>query len=392
MSKLYIDFIGAIPSGNVKVHGGANYVKSILLSIMDNPVYCENVCVLWPLGYSPWEADEIRIRQSDKLTFMDIAELDENTPIEEGSSIFFPLIRTRRWNIFAQCKQWYQNVKVYATLHDIRLLDMIPDAKDGYYVAREKNRLYSNIQYMIKSFAYKRIQKKYVQYVDKIYTDSNYSLQGLKKITPNANITVHYLTCTVDSIVESERKIKEKFILFVSAGRKEKNFVRALEAFSVYKSKYPDELYMHAVGIDDEVLQSMIQGNHAIDAAIIQKYVVTYSYVEKDMLNTLYSECEYLLYLSRSEGFGLPVLEAAKHGKPSVASNATSIPEVLGNAIEYVNPYRIDSIVQGMCAIKKNYALDTALVQERIKASEIMYQCDMKKLLNDLFDGIIDGE
>jgi glycosyltransferase involved in cell wall biosynthesis len=60
--------------------------------------------------------------------------------------------------------------------------------------------------------------------------------------------------------------------------------------------------------------------------------------VDEPRLRALYRSAEALVYPSRYEGFGLPVLEAMASGTPVIASNAASIPEVLGDAGILVDP------------------------------------------------------
>lgn len=59
--------------------------------------------------------------------------------------------------------------------------------------------------------------------------------------------------------------------------------------------------------------------------------------VSSEVLNHLYNAASCLVYPSSYEGFGIPVLEAMKAGCPVIATNASSIPEVAGNAALLVN-------------------------------------------------------
>ena len=55
-------------------------------------------------------------------------------------------------------------------------------------------------------------------------------------------------------------------------------------------------------------------------------------------LDALYRDAAALVYPSLYEGFGLPVLEAMARGTPVVASRASSVPEVLGDAGVLLDP------------------------------------------------------
>lgn len=67
-------------------------------------------------------------------------------------------------------------------------------------------------------------------------------------------------------------------------------------------------------------------------------HVVDLGYVNDDTLAALYRGAKMLVFPSRYEGFGLPVLEAMSYGAPVVASNASAIPEAGGDAACYVEP------------------------------------------------------
>lgn len=96
-----------------------------------------------------------------------------------------------------------------------------------------------------------------------------------------------------------------------------------------------------------------IENLYLDDANILKKWVRMFDYVDNDVLEAYYNECVFLLYPSKSEGFGLPILEMALRGKTAVASEITAIPEVAGAGIYYVNPYSVESIYQGLLYMTK---------------------------------------
>jgi glycosyltransferase involved in cell wall biosynthesis len=70
----------------------------------------------------------------------------------------------------------------------------------------------------------------------------------------------------------------------------------------------------------------------------IERYLVWLGEVDEDDKPSLYRLAKVVVFPSRYEGFGLPVLEAMACGTPVVAADASSIPEVAGEAAYLVDP------------------------------------------------------
>ncbi|NLB68223.1 MAG: glycosyltransferase family 4 protein [Lentisphaerae bacterium] len=68
--------------------------------------------------------------------------------------------------------------------------------------------------------------------------------------------------------------------------------------------------------------------------------------VAKPDLVALYQGCALFLFPSRYEGFGLPVLEALHAGAPVITTREASIPEVGGNAVNYVPVDEPETLVE----------------------------------------------
>ena len=75
---------------------------------------------------------------------------------------------------------------------------------------------------------------------------------------------------------------------------------------------------------------------------------ISFSNVDPGMLNMIYNSCDLLLFPSLEEGFGFPVVEAMKVGIPAVVSDIEIFHEVGGNAVCYVDPNNVASIVDGV--------------------------------------------
>jgi glycosyltransferase involved in cell wall biosynthesis len=88
-------------------------------------------------------------------------------------------------------------------------------------------------------------------------------------------------------------------------------------------------------GVDRGVGEALCEIAREAD---VPEAVVRLGAVSEDRLQTLYRCATALVYPSRYEGFGLPVLEAMASGTPVIGSRAASIPEVLGDAGILVHP------------------------------------------------------
>ena len=73
------------------------------------------------------------------------------------------------------------------------------------------------------------------------------------------------------------------------------------------------------------------------------------------------------VYPSMYEGFGLPPLEAMACGCPAVVSDATSLPEVVGNGGVLVDPQDVEGWVQAITAILKDDSLRDDLRQRGLE-------------------------
>lgn len=123
------------------------------------------------------------------------------------------------------------------------------------------------------------------------------------------------------------------FIMYIGRPTPHKNLARLIDAFALLQKNHP-ELRLVLAGKKD--------ANYLIHERNVAKNnignIIFTSFIPDDQYRWLLENCRAYIFPSLSEGFGLPGLEAMMHGAPVVASNATCIPEVLGDAAEYFDP------------------------------------------------------
>ena len=83
----------------------------------------------------------------------------------------------------------------------------------------------------------------------------------------------------------------------------------------------------------------------------------------REQLELLYNGASLFVFPSIYEGFGLPPLEAMACGVPVVASNLTSIPEVVGDAGMLVDPLDAHALCDAMCLVLEDQNLSERLRQ-----------------------------
>lgn len=126
--------------------------------------------------------------------------------------------------------------------------------------------------------------------------------------------------------------VRTPFVLHVGAHDPHKNFLTALNAFLRVRSRRPLQLVVVGA-VDPGVAEAA-----AFCAVRGVPDVVFTGYLPRRHLDALYAAATALLFLSRAEGFGFPILEAMAKGCPVIASDATSHPEVAGDAALLVDP------------------------------------------------------
>ncbi len=141
-----------------------------------------------------------------------------------------------------------------------------------------------------------------------------------------------------------ELGIEPPFVYVLGARSWWKNTAGAIRAFALAVREHPD-LRLVVSGLQPGVRAGM---ETLVRELGIQESARLFGFVDRRTRDTLYQGALLFLYPSLFEGFGLPPLEAMALGTPVIASDAASIPEVVGDAARMIDARDIEAMALAM--------------------------------------------
>jgi len=245
------------------------------------------------------------------------------------------------------------DVKQLAAIHDINFAHRpkdLPWLKAKYY------------NYFFPRFARK---------AKRIVTVSAFSKEDIHQTyqIPNDKIDVVYNGVnTLYTPIGEDEKEKAKvqyaqgadYFLFIGSLHPRKNIVGLLKAFDNFRQS-----------VDSNVKLLIVGGNMFKTGEIEQTYqsmrfkeeVIFTGRVTSKVLHQILGAALALTFVPFFEGFGIPVIEAMSAGVPVICSNTTSLPEVGGDAVMYVDPNNVDQLKEAMINLYEDKALRQSLIE-----------------------------
>ncbi|MDZ8033952.1 glycosyltransferase [Nostoc sp. DedSLP04] len=161
--------------------------------------------------------------------------------------------------------------------------------------------------------------------------------------------------------------IYKKFILYTGGEDWRKNIEGLVTAFSALP-KNLQECYQLVIACKVSEHFSKEITSFASKLGINKSIILT-NYVTDEELRALYSTCSLFVFPSFYEGFGLPLLEAISCGAPSIASNTSSLPEILGSDELLFDPYSPSDMAAIMQKVLSDENLRTKISEDALQQS-----------------------
>lgn len=157
-----------------------------------------------------------------------------------------------------------------------------------------------------------------------------------------------------------------QIVLYVGSEDPRKNLRTLIEAFSRVLAYHPTAVLVKAGAV--HFAQQAAQIHERVQALGIAANVRFIDRLPDADLPLLYNAADLFVFPSLFEGFGLPALEAMACGRPVIAADATSLPEVVGNAGLLFDPRSVDELTDRIVRLldhpdQRRFLSDAALAR-----------------------------
>ena len=189
------------------------------------------------------------------------------------------------------------------------------------------------------------------------------------RVVPNGPGMSPGLCATPNPEIERFLGQGDDLIFALGAVDPRKNTARVVTAFDAFNLRARNGSYRLVVaGLNRGDVEAV---DRAVARAKNRDRIHLLGDVSEAELKWLYQKSRIFLYVSLYEGFGIPILDAMAEGVSIVASDTSSIPEVLGDCGELVNPHDVGSIVEGMLvALSKSKTTLRHAMTDRLRLFE----------------------
>lgn len=156
------------------------------------------------------------------------------------------------------------------------------------------------------------------------------------------------------------RGMNRPFILCVATLEPRKNLAGLIRAYASVKRRLRLPHRLVLIGGRGWCWEHIVR---TVSALGLDEDVWFADYVPRPEVPRWMASADLFVYPSFYEGFGLPPLEAMACGAPTIVSNTSALPEVVGEAALLVDPYDVESIAEAMGRALTDEALRRTLSQ-----------------------------
>jgi glycosyltransferase involved in cell wall biosynthesis len=247
---------------------------------------------------------------------------------------------------------------------------------------------------------FKKIIKRSLDSVDFVLVLSTYVKEQIlkffgidkSKIIVNSaavdNISFHRIRNEASFRVVLEKYgIESDYILYIGNLMPHKNVSSLIKAYSELSEDIKNKYKLVIGGSKNWTYRQLVK---LVDRLGLVNNVIFTGFIFNDDLIYLYNAASLFVFPSFKEGFGLPPLEAMACGVPVIASNVTSLPEVIGDAGILVNPYNIQELAKAISVVLTQEYLRRSLIEKGLERANRFSIEKMGSRILEIFEKLID--
>lgn len=204
-----------------------------------------------------------------------------------------------------------------------------------------------------------------------------------KKISKDDSMLLKY---------QMQEKLHKPFFLFVGTLEPRKNIPTLIKAFSLLKKNPQFSDYELIIAgrpgyRANEIYKTIKEcfGSLTSEHGFV-RFLSNVSDAERPLL---YNLAQAFVFPSWFEGFGFPPLEAQACGTPVVASDRTSVPEILGESALYFSPWKTAELCEQMARVATDNQLRQKLIQQGLENAKQFTWERATKQLNKVFESTV---
>lgn len=253
--------------------------------------------------------------------------------------------------------------RLVVTIHDVCHL-ALPQSLDSPFKRAYSRMLFENV----------------ARRAEAVFCVSKFTASEIDRYLSIPKERVHLTRLGIDpgwgsEVAAGETMLSAPYFLFVGNVKPNKNLSTLLSAFRRVIRHIPHNL----------IIVGSVDGLNTLDRGVIklaEEYPERIRFTGKvsdQALKQYYRGAEAFIFPSLYEGFGLPVLEAMSLDCPVIASGATSLPEVAGDAAIFCDPHRAESFAEAILSIASDKSLRRDLIRRgRERVSSMTYDACIK--------------
>jgi glycosyltransferase involved in cell wall biosynthesis len=300
---------------------------------------------------------------------------------------WFLLDRPRAERYWPEAQIMFCTAESYVPVRQARLVVTLHDAA---YFESDAHRV--DRRFIQQRLKWRLLYRKMGQRADLFHTVSQFSaerlshffpvLRGRLRVVPNA-VTPHFfepVTALGNEFLDTEGLRSRRFVLVPGGLHFRKNAEVIFEGWPLLKNLHPD-LQLVVVNHSSPVYKDRAS-QFGPDFRVLD-------FVSDDALRALYGAAQCVWFPSRYEGFGLPVVEAMACGAAVVASRASSLPEIAGNAALLAQSQDANDHVEQIDAVLQNECLRVELGRRGMERARQYTWGESARQMKTLFESLL---